>query len=217
MSLGTYNFSALRLIFDAEPDECLNCDARAFTEGVHDKCDYEFKAKFRFPNGGIGEVSSSMQGATIWKPTDVTVQTRELVISDDTLPESQEKVRSRELTLWGMMHGVVWHRIDIRDSFVIRNKDDQKIIRKWQENTSHKAYTFKEAGSEFESLPSEAYWMSFRHQLEQFVNRVQGRKTQHWVSGEDSIAQMKMIDMAYEKCGLGPRPTRRINTKGYAM
>jgi hypothetical protein len=49
--------------------------------------------------------------------------------------------------------------------------------------------------------------MSYRHQLEQFVNRIRGRKTQYWVSGEDSIKQMRMIDMAYEKSGLGLRPT----------
>lgn len=29
MNLGTYHFSALRLIFDTEPEECLNCDAKA--------------------------------------------------------------------------------------------------------------------------------------------------------------------------------------------
>lgn len=171
------------------------------------KCDYEFKATFRFPNGGIGEASSSLQGGTIFRTDYATVHTREVVIPDATLPASQEKVRSRELTLWGMMHGVFWHRIDVRDVFVIRDKQDQKTVRKWQENTSHKAYTFREAGGKFADLPGEAYWMSFRHQLEQLVNQVKGRKTQHWISGEDSIAQMKMIDIAYEKCGLGPRPT----------
>lgn len=49
--------------------------------------------------------------------------------------------------------------------------------------------------------------MSFRYQLEQFVNRVKGRETQYWVSKEDSLLQTKMIDMAYEKSGLGVRPT----------
>lgn len=207
MNLGTYSFSALRQIFGTEPEECLKCEAKAFTDGVHDKCDYEVKATFRFPNGGIGEVNSSMQGDTILKPGHTTVQIREVVIPDDTIPASREKVRSRELTLWGMVHGVIWHRIDVRDIYVIRSKDDQKVVRKWQENTSHKAYTFGEAGSEFADLPGEAHWMSFRHQLEQFVNRVKGRETQHWISGEDSIAQMKMIDMAYEKSGLGARST----------
>lgn len=49
--------------------------------------------------------------------------------------------------------------------------------------------------------------MSYKYQLEAFVNRIRGRETQHWVTGEDSIAQMRMIDMAYEKSGLGLRPT----------
>lgn len=207
MSVGTYNFSAMRLIFGTEPEECLSCDAKAYTEGLHAKCDYEFKATFRFPNGGIGEASSTMQGGAIYKPSYATVKTREVVIPDDTLPASQEKVQSRELTLWGLMHGAFWHRIDVCDKLVIRSKDGQKLVKKWEEKTSHKAYTFREAGGEFANLPGEVYWMSFRHQLEQFVNKAKGRKTQHWISGEDSIAQMKMIDLAYEKCRLGPRPT----------
>ncbi|KAJ5205527.1 hypothetical protein N7491_003845 [Penicillium cf. griseofulvum] len=94
-----------------------------------------------------------------------------------------------------------------KDVFEIRDRDTGKIVRRWEEKTHHKAYTFKEAGGEFANLPGESYWMSYRHQLEQFVNRVKGRKTQAWVDGKDSIAQMKILDLAYEKSGLGPRPT----------
>lgn len=206
MAMGTYNFAALRLIFDADPEECLSCDAKAFDDGVHKNCDYDFKAKFRFPNGGTGEASSTLRGGTILLPSSVTVTNKEVVIPDDTLPASQEKVQLRVLTLYGLIHGAFWHRIDIKDVFEIRSKDG-KVLKKWEEKTSHKVYTFKEAGGEFANLPGEVYWMSYRHQLEQFVNRVKGRKTQHWVSGDDSIAQMKMLDMAYEKSGLGLRPT----------
>lgn len=49
--------------------------------------------------------------------------------------------------------------------------------------------------------------MSYRYQLEEFVNRVKGRPTHYWVEGQDSWDQTKMIDMAYEKSGLGLRPT----------
>ena len=49
--------------------------------------------------------------------------------------------------------------------------------------------------------------MSYRYQLEEFVNRIKGSETQYWVTGEDSIKQMRMVDMAYEKSGLGLRPT----------
>ncbi|KAL8725085.1 MAG: hypothetical protein Q9166_007579 [cf. Caloplaca sp. 2 TL-2023] len=207
MAMGTYNFAALRLIFDAEPEECLSCDVNAYTDGVHKKCDYDFKTKFRFPGGRIGEAQSTLRGPTIWKPSHVTVTNRKVVIPDDKLPASQEKKQSRELTLHGFIHGVFWHRIDIKDVFEIRSKDNGTVLKTWEEHKSHKVYTFREAGKGFEHLPGEVYWMSYRHQLEQFVNRVKGRKTQEWVSHKDSIAQMKMLDLAYEKSGLGLRPT----------
>lgn len=47
--------------------------------------------------------------------------------------------------------------------------------------------------------------MLYRYQLEQFVNRVKDQKTLYWVDGQDSIGQMKMIDMAYEKSRLERR------------
>jgi predicted dehydrogenase len=207
MAMGTYNYAALRLLFDADPVECTSCDTQAYTDGVHDKCDYEFQAKFRFPNGGIGEANSTLQGGTILKPSFVTVTTREVTVSDKSLPEDQEKFCSQVLTLNGMIHGIFWHRIDIKSKFEIRNRDTGKVVRVWEENSTRKAYTFKEAGGEFADLPGETSWMSYRYQLEAFVNKIRGRETQHWVTGQDSIAQMRMIDMAYEKSGLGPRPT----------
>jgi predicted dehydrogenase len=62
MVIGTYNFGILRMIFEDEPEECLTCDATIFGDGIHDKCDYAFNAKFRFPNGGIGETTTTMRG-----------------------------------------------------------------------------------------------------------------------------------------------------------
>ncbi|KAL8853069.1 MAG: hypothetical protein Q9221_002099 [Calogaya cf. arnoldii] len=197
MAMGTYNFAALRMAFDAEPEECLSCDVTPGTEGVHAKCDYDFTARFRFPNGAIGEAHTTHRG---------------VVIPDKTLPADQEKVQSREVTLHGVIHGIFWHRIDVKDVFEIRSKDSGAVINKWTEKKSHKTYSFNEAGEEFEGLPGETSWMSYRYMLEQFVNRVRGRKTQHWVGQQDSINQMKMLDMAYEKSGLGPRPTSNFTT-----
>jgi len=207
MAMGTYNYDALRLLFDADPVECISCDTKAYTDGIHAKCDYEFQAKFRFPNGGIGEASSTLQGGTILKPSFVTVTTREVAVLDKALPEDQEKFCSQILTLNGMIHGLFWHRIDIKSRLEIRNKDTGKVVRRGEENSSRKAYTFKEAGGKLADLPGETFWMSYRYQLEAFVNKIRGRETQHWITGQDSIAQMRMIDMAYEKSGLGPRPS----------
>lgn len=209
MHMGTYSFAALRSVFDAQPEECVSCDVSTSSNKTHDsdKIDTDFKAKFRFPNGGIGEAQSTLKGPTIWTPSNVTVTHREVMVEDGKLPSSQHKFQTREVTLHGFIQAIVWHRIDIKDVFQIRSTTDGKVIKKWGEKESLKAYTFRDAGGAFSDLPGEPFWMSYRHQLEQFVNRIKGRETQHWVDGEDSIDQMRMMDMAYEKSGLGRRPT----------
>lgn len=104
------------------------------------------------------------------------------------------------------MHAVLWHRIDVNDSYTIRVVEDSRPVKQWVESNPYKAYTFKDAGGELAHFPGEDWWMSYRYQLEAFVNRVKGRKTQYWVTGDDSIKQMRMVDLAYEKSGLGLRP-----------
>lgn len=81
------------------------------------------------------------------------------------------------------------------------------MVKRWEQKKFHKAYTFKETSNEFADLPGDTHWMSYRYQLEAFVNRIKGRSTQEWIDAEDSISQMKMIDVAYKKSRLGPRPT----------
>jgi predicted dehydrogenase len=210
MNLGTYHFAALRLLFAAEPEECLTCNTENFKQEGKQKIDYNFHATFRFPGGGIGEAKTMMRGKSTFKTDFTTVRLREEVIADPNLSSAQEKVRSRTLKLWGMFHGVVWHRIDIIDTYTIRDIKTLKITKTWTEKSIRKAYTFKEAGGEFARFKGEDSWMSFRHQLEQFVNRVKGRETQYWVGREDSIRQMKMVDLAYEKSGLGARQTSKF-------
>ncbi|KAK4500044.1 hypothetical protein PRZ48_008230 [Zasmidium cellare] len=202
MSMGTYNFAALRLLFGAEPEECSSCDTHHYTDGIHANCDWDVHARFRFPGGRIGEAKTTLRGPTIWTPSTAKVQLQPVTLPEDQ--PNQIKTRTRHLTLHGIVHAIFWHRIDIHDTYEIRSKDSGALIRRWEEKRSEKAYTFKEAGID---SPGEDYWMSFRHQLEQFVNRVKGRETLTWVDGEDSIKQMEMIDMAYEKSGLGARPS----------
>ncbi|KAK6062431.1 hypothetical protein SCUP234_13447, partial [Seiridium cupressi] len=49
----------------------------------------------------------------------------------------------------GFLHAVVWHRIDVNDSYVIRTISDRSPVNSWTDSNSHKAYTFQEAGGEF--------------------------------------------------------------------
>jgi predicted dehydrogenase len=207
MHLGTYNFAVLRMIFQDEPEECLTCDTSVFGDGIHDQCDTGFKAQFRFPNGGVGEATTTARGPFWWKPSEARVTHKEVVVPDKALPDTQEKIRTRQVTMHGYMHAILWHRIDVKNSYVIRYKSDHRPVKTWVESSSHKAYSYHDAGGEFADQPGEVWWMSYRHQLEQFVNKIKGRKTQYWVTGEDSIKQTRMVDMAYKKSGLGLRPT----------
>ncbi|KAJ5366058.1 Oxidoreductase N-terminal [Penicillium concentricum] len=127
-----------------------------------------------------------MRRSILWKPSEARVTHKEVVVDDKSLPETQEKLRTRVVTLHGFIHAFIWHRIDVADTFTIRHKRDRMPVNTWAESKSHKAYSYKEAGGQFATLPGEDWWMSYRYQLEEFVNRVKGRSTQYWVEGQDS-------------------------------
>lgn len=205
MDIGTYSLSYLRQVFGSEPEECLECKVEVIPEPYDVRCDQAFSVTYRFPNNGIGIARGRLRGKYITPWPHITVEHRELVVDDDQLPDSQEKSRIRKVTLWMVPVQWAYHRIDVVDTYTIRSKSDGMVVKKWTDKAYHKAYTFKDAG--LPQWPSEPFWTTYRHQLEQFVNRVRNRETSHWITPEDSIAQMRMIDLAYAKSGLPPRPT----------
>ncbi|KAI1262590.1 hypothetical protein F5Y18DRAFT_438986 [Xylariaceae sp. FL1019] len=207
MSMGTYNMGLLRQLFDAEPVECLSCETQTFPDPELAQCDTDFKATYRFPNGALGEVESTLRGPTIWIPSVCTVKTKEIITPDKSLPQGHTKVVKRTLSLHGVVHAFFWHRIDVQETYTIRDSHGADI-KTYTENRTHKCYNYEEAGGQFGGLPGEVWWMSFHYMLTAFVNKVRGRPVQTWMSGQDSINQMRMIDMAYEKSGLGPRPSK---------
>ncbi|KAF9006041.1 NAD(P)-binding protein [Cyathus striatus] len=66
-----------------------------------------------------------------------------------------------------------------------------------------KVYTFADGGM---AGKGEEWWTTYRYQLEAFIDKVQGREPQTWVSKEDTIGNMEWIEKVYEKTGLGSRP-----------
>lgn len=67
----------------------------------------------------------------------------------------------------------------MKEVFEILNKEYSKVIRKWTETRSHKAYTFRQAGSKFAHIPSKDTWMPFKYQLDEFVNHFKGQDTRY--------------------------------------
>lgn len=145
---------------------------------------------------------------TTFPTFNISVRHKKVKLEDMTLPKEQTKSKVRELSMSNFLISSFWHRIDIVDEYAIRNETNEKDLKKWTVKQCKKVYTFKDAGID---QPSEPFWSSYRHLLEQFVNRVrESQGSGLWVDHEDSIAQARMIDVAYEKSGLLLRPTRKF-------
>lgn len=207
LDLGTYAMYALRGVMGTEPEECTECIVRV-PPPPYELCDEAAKATFLFPGGVVGEVEMDMRASITTFPLFIiTVVHKEVPVEDTKPTPGQYIVRIRKLVLNNFLVSGFWHRITIEDEFIIR-KADGGVVKRWTEKRSKEVYTFNDIGID---QPSEPSWMSYRHQLEQFVNRIRGRRGSGlWVSGEDSLAQAKMIDMAYDKSGLPLRPTSKF-------
>ncbi|KAJ4397458.1 hypothetical protein N0V93_001686 [Gnomoniopsis smithogilvyi] len=208
MDLGTYTMMSLREAFKAEPVECLEADLKRMPE-PYEKCDGMFQAKLRFPNGGTGEIIGGLRGSNLsFSFSTVTVTHKPVVVTDhgEKVDEGCEVKRTRTVLFTNFMLSPHYHRIDIVDDFVVTKKGDSDVVvKKFTKKESKKAYTWKEMGRD---LPGEPWQSTYGYMLEQFVNKIKGREGSGiFVSTGDSIAQMKALDLVYEKSGLGLRPT----------
>ncbi|CEL11064.1 hypothetical protein ASPCAL14171 [Aspergillus calidoustus] len=212
LNIGMYPMSVLREVMGAEPEECTRCIVKR-APSPNEQIDESAEATFSFSNGRKGEIVSDISGRPLSFPSfNITVLHKEVEVPiDDSnatggpkLAPGQKLHRIRRVTLSNFMMAAAWHRLDIQDEYIIRQAE--RVVKRWTKKESRKVYTFRDAGID---EPGEAHWSSFRYQLEQFVNRVNGKKGVDWVGGEYSLAQARMVDMAYEKCGL---PVKRTSS-----
>lgn len=204
MDLGTYAVAALRGVFGAEPEACEECEMERMPP-PHERCDASFKVKFRFPGGRVGEIDGGLRAPLLKLRMPAVTVTHRPVIVDEADGENQT-TRTRKVVLSNFLLPGFYHSIDIEDEIISKNKKTGQVVKQVVNKESKKAYTFREMDVD---RSGEIYWQTYRYMLEQFVNRVKGRETTAWVEHEDSVAQMKALDMAYEKSGLGVRPTSK--------
>lgn len=215
-----YTMSVLRVVFGAEPVECTACDVKTMPPPF-ELCDYRYDATWRFPNGGTGETHATLQASlreTVSNFPAVTVRHRPVVVANadvgagKEVEAGEEVTKTRTVTLHNFIMGVLWHRIDVEDEFVVRRAEGGEVVRRWTVKESRKAYTYREAGVDRESEP---FWKTYKYQLDAFVDRVRGREgTGEWVNLEDSLGLTKMVDMAYEKSVLPLRETSKFRLEG---
>lgn len=208
LDLGTYAMYSLRDIIGAEPEECTKCTVKV-PPPPYDLCDEAAEAAFRFPGNVMGEAIMNLRASITTFPTfKIIVVHNEVNVEDNSLPKEQKTFRVRRLTINNFLMAAMFHSIQIDDEFIIRRNEDGKLMKSWNIKQNKNVFTFQDADI---NQPSEPHWVSYRHQLEQFVNRIRGKQGSGlWVSCEDSLAQAKMIDMAYEKSGLPLRPTSKF-------
>lgn len=209
LDLGTYPVAALRAAFGAEPIECIDAKQTRMAP-PRDQCDHTFHARFSFPNGGVGEVDGTLRAPNkpFTLPT-ITVTHKPVAAPEEEKEEGIQVSRVRKVIFCNFMLAPHYHRIDVVDEFEMTKRGSSMVMKRFHRTEKKKAYTFKEMGGD---QPGEVYWSSYRHMLEQFVNKVKGREgTGLFISHEDSIGQAKALDMVYNKSGLGARPTSTFN------
>ncbi|KAK0617238.1 hypothetical protein B0T14DRAFT_568762 [Immersiella caudata] len=207
----TYTNSVVRAIYGTEPEECTSCEVQTMKPPLDERCDHTFSTTWRFPGGATATTMGTHRGSWIEHlktNLPVTVTHRAVVIETNE-EKGEETLRKRKVTMRNFMMAMIWHRIDIEDEFVVRKKEGGEEVRRWTVKESRKGYTWEEANIGVDRK-CETYWLTYKYQLDAFVDRIKGREgTGAWVDGEDSIGQMRMIDMAYRKSGL---PTRVSKT-----
>jgi predicted dehydrogenase len=218
MDLGTYNLSAIRGIFGADPTEITSATPRLMPQPHDQQCEEAMEASYTFPNGGTATIScdhfarvNKKTGTWLswllhgWPnlippglPPSCSVTLREKHgVEDDVNITTQKKI-----TMDNFMGPHIGHKIRIDTTTTYRSQSGA-VVKTEKHTETKKAYTWPEGKGE-----GEDWWTTYRYMLEAFVDRIKGREgTGAWVDEEESIRQMEVIDKTYEKAGMAIRPT----------
>ncbi|KAF2773338.1 putative dimeric dihydrodiol dehydrogenase [Teratosphaeria nubilosa] len=185
-------------------DEAVTAELETNSRDVSVSIAADMVKRFTFPSSPLSWVGAWPSFA--WPKCEVQ-------LADRVVEESQSAVKEagtihtiqQTITLWNLVFLNVWHSITVdRKHTVRRRTDSQSLVSSWSERSTIKAYCWP-SGSTAEG---QEWWSTYRYQLEEFVNKIKGRKGSGvWVEGADSVAQMELIDAIYVKGGLQVRPT----------
>lgn len=215
MDMGCYMVSILRQVFGADPVKCTKATPRFGPAGSDPECEQAMKASWKFPNGGIGEMDIDLarrvEAVPIvpYSPIPFCTVKFKKQAADEAADKAAGTITSmqRTVTFSGTLMASHWHSIDVIDSFEKTNTSGS-VLKKWTKKSSRKAYGWGALQKEGTTRVGEGWWSTYRHQLEQFVNRVKGRQGSGiWVELDETVKLMEMVDGVYEKAGLPIRPT----------
>ncbi|KZP21097.1 NAD(P)-binding protein [Athelia psychrophila] len=182
MDMGCYTMNVLRFLSASEPTAVLSATARTHPSpsATEQLVDAATTATLAFPGGVTGTLVADL--AKPW-------WARGLL---PPLPDVSVRVvcARGDVALFNFPGPFFYHSITVRATDA-GGRPETRV---------EKAYTFGDGRSE------EAWWTTYRHQLDAFVDKVRGRTPRTWISAEDSVNNMVWIEKVYEKTGLGSRP-----------
>ncbi|KAK7056257.1 hypothetical protein VNI00_002810 [Paramarasmius palmivorus] len=183
MDMGCYTVNCLRYLASSDPIELLSASCtkhipKKSLPSYESKVDRATTATLSFPNDIIGTINCDLSQP--WKFGGLV----------PPFPEVSANVECEggDIRIFNFVLPTLYH------SITVKKRDGKKV-------TSRTEKVYKPAEGK-----GEEWWLTYRYQLEAFVDRVRGREPQTWVTKEDSVANMEWIEKIYEKSGVGLRP-----------
>ncbi|KAF9258278.1 NAD(P)-binding protein, partial [Marasmius fiardii PR-910] len=186
MDMGCYTISCIRYLAGANPTQVLTSTyelhkPKTAPPNYDSKVDRMTLATFAFPNDVTGSIGADLSMPFKWKIIPPMPRTSAIV-----------ECEQGSIELFNYILPTLYH------SITITKREGKK-----KKTRTEKAYKPSDVGMEGKG---EDWWLTYRYQLEAFMDRLKGRSPQAWVDKEDSVANMEWIEKVYEKNGLGVRP-----------
>lgn len=234
MDLATYCVSQIRQILGDSRPKVESVTFRTLSKSEHpenevedlEQIDEAVTATFKSKTGAVGRIGSdfALTGTFLgmkvpkleWAKCIAELEEKEVSGEEEEgkqtkLGDGEKHYVQRMVTLYNHIGPVVYHSIVVEDKHSIK-RDGTTTVKSWTQKNTIKAYDWPDKS---DGRQGGASWSTYRYQLEEFVNRVKGRKgTGVWVEHQSSMDQMAVLDEMYEKGGLKVRPSRAVEVEG---
>jgi len=192
MDMGCYTLDCIRYLASRNPTSIISAQHELYTppsapSSFAPNIDRGTMVTFALPNDITASLTCDMGKPLTYGIFPPIPQVRAIVSCD-----------GGDVELYNFVLPTLYHSLTIRT----RSGEGYK-------KRVEKVYTFSDGKMRGKG---EAWWLTWRYQLEAFVDKLKGREPQTWVSKEDSISNMEWIEKIYETTGLGSRPRSQFTS-----
>ncbi|KAG6853881.1 hypothetical protein C0991_000346 [Blastosporella zonata] len=180
MDMGCYTLNVIRYLSSSNPTSVISAEHSLHTPA---KSPASFKPNI---DRGTTATLALSNDATATLKADLGLPFKYGLIPSIPQLSAVITLEGGEIEIYNFVIPTIYHSIK-----VTTKSSDKKVATRIE-----KVYTFAEGKMEGKG---EAWWTTYRFQLEAFVDRVNGRTPQTWVEKEDSVGNMHWIEQIYAK------------------